>query len=158
MSKIDLKNAVVKLVDGAATELEIKVGEGTLAWTETRNMEYSKDRGLLDTVREGDEDPLALRIDMVWEFLRGTTGSAGVPSPYEALTKTGVASTWTSSSADPCEPYAVDVVVVYTPPCSSRTETITFPDFRFETIDGDARAGTLAVAGHSNAKSPTLAA
>lgn len=130
--------------------LEIKVGEGNLTYDEKRNMEYKKDRGALDTVREGDEEPIDVRLDIQWEWL-SSAGSDIVPTPEEVLKKEGLASTWESSSSDPCEPYAVDLVIVYDPDCSGIDgEMITLEDYRWESLNHDLKAGTLATSGKCN--------
>lgn len=155
-AQIDLKDTVFELKDGgvgsAQQSLEIKIGEGTLTYDERRNMEYVRDRGLLDVVREGDEEPIDVRFDFTWEFLRTTsTTGAGIPTVEDALKQRGEAAAWVSSSADPCEPYAVDIVVTYTPPCGGElTEIITLPDFRYTSLAHDAAAGTVAVTGQCN--------
>jgi hypothetical protein len=48
-AQIDLKNVTIKIVDGAtpANELEIKIGEGNLTYSEKVNRQYIKDRGPL---------------------------------------------------------------------------------------------------------------
>jgi hypothetical protein len=156
--KIDLKNAVITLKgSGVGDTTEVKIGEGTLTWTEKRNMEYNRDRGVLDSVREGDQEPVDVRMDFVWERLRADTGDPA--TPYEALTKTGAAAAWGSSSADACEPYAVDIQVVYTFPCGGGgTETILISDFRYESLDADPKAGTFSATGKANVTRPTITA
>jgi hypothetical protein len=155
--KIDLKHAIFSIKDGSGTPktLEIKIGEGTLTFSEKRTIEYVKNRGLLDTTREGDQDPVDIRFDFIWEHLKSATGDT-VPTPYEALKKIGAASTWTSSDSDACQPYAVDIELVYTAPCGTDVETITFSDFRYESIDGDPKAGTVSVTGKANIVAPTI--
>ena len=156
-AQIDLKYATVTIVDGTAVtplELEIKIGEGNLTWTETRNIEYILDRGLLDEVREGDQAPVELSFDFNWSYLSGT---GIIPSPNEALTQTGIASTWVSSDTDLCRPYAVDIVVLYIPTncAASEQETITFADFRVESLAYDLREATIAASGKCNILRPT---
>lgn len=130
--------------------LEIKVGEGNLTYDEKRTMEYKKDRGALDTVREGDEEPIDIRLDIQWEWL-SAGGSDIFPTPEEVLKNEGLASTWTTSAADPCEPYAVDIVIDYDPNCSGVDgERITLIDYRWESLNHDLRAGTLATSGKCN--------
>lgn len=156
-AQIDLKNATIYLKDGgvgsAQQSLEIKIGEGTLTYDETRNMEYTLDRGLLDTVREGDEAPMDVRFDFTWEFLKAvSTTGAGTPTVEDALKQRGEAAGWVSSSADPCEPYCVDVEIDYVPPCGGElSEIITLPDFRYESLAHDISAGTVSVTGKCNA-------
>ncbi len=131
--------------------IEVKIGEGTLTYTEKRNMEYRRDRGLLNTVREGDEEPVEVSLDFEWEFLRSSTGEA--VTIEEALKQTGAAADWVSSSADVCEPYAVDIVVTYIPPCDDAdTEVIVLQDFRWETLDHNLKDGQISVKGNCNVK------
>jgi len=155
MAKIDIKETIFQFKDGVAEVLTIKVGEGTLTYTESREMEYALDRGLLDTVREGDQIPIDVSFDLVWETLKALTSST--PTPEEALKKEGAASTWVSTSSDVCEPFAIDIVITNDPVCATQDlEEITLPDFRFESIDHDVREGTLAVTGRCNAIRSTI--
>ena len=156
-AQIDLKYALLKIKDGASNEITVKVGEGNLTWSENRNIEYTLDRGLIDEVREGDQVPMDVSFDFTWEFITGNDDSSGAPPTVEdALKKVGQAAAWTSSDADTCRPYAVDIVVEYVPNCNDGSaaadkETITLPDFRWESIDHDLRAGTISVSGRCNA-------
>jgi hypothetical protein len=130
--------------------LEVKVGEGNLTYDEKRNMEYKKDRGKLNTVREGDEDPIDVRLDIQWEWL-SAAGSDTAPTTEEVLKKEGLASTWVSSATDTCEPYAVDIVIDYDPNCSGVDgERITLSDYRWESLNHDLKAGTLSTSGKCN--------
>jgi len=136
-------------------EIEIKVGDGNLTWTVNREFEYLLDRGDLDTVREGDQVPLDVTLDMVYEFI--TTGTDLVITPYDALNGIGGASEWVSSSADACEPYAVDIEVEHDPPCGSEeSEITTLPDFRYDTLEADLSAATVVATGRCNTVLPTL--
>lgn len=131
-------------------QLEIKIGEGNLTYDEKRTMEYKKDRGKLDTVREGDEDPIDVRLDIRWDWL-SSAGTDTVPTPEEVLKKEGLASGWLSSAADACEPYAVNIVVVYDPECANAdAEVIHLRDYRYESLNHDLKAGTLATSGKCN--------
>jgi hypothetical protein len=153
--KIDLKHAILEVLDGGGTPntLQIKLGEGTFTWDQKRSIEYVKDRGLLDTTREGDEEPVDIRLDALYEFLKSSSGSV---TPYEAITGTMGASTWTSTGGA-CEPYAVDLRLTYTPPCGGETdEVVLISDFRYESITADAKAGTLAFTGKANIVAPTI--
>ncbi len=135
--------------------LELKIGEGNLTYDEKRNMEYKRDRGLIETVREGDEEPMDVRLDIQWEWL-SSAGTDTSPTPEEVLKNIGLADDWISSSDDPCEPYAVDIVVLYDPDCSGvDAERITLPDYRWESLSHDLRAGTLATSGKCNSKYAT---
>jgi hypothetical protein len=149
--KIDLKNVTTAIKDGGANTVEINHGDGTFRWTERVNREYHRDRGLLDTVRNGDEEPVDITIDLNYEFI---TGDAGV-TVEDALKKIGGAAAWVSSSADPCEPYAVDIEVTHDLPCTGvPDEKLLFADFRYESIDHDVRAGTITITGKANVTRP----
>ena len=156
MAQIDLKQATIIVRDGSATpnELNIKIGEGNLTFTERRNMEYTLDRGLIDEVREGDQVPMEINIDFVWEYLSSPSGG-DTPTIIEAIKGEGVASDWVSTDDDPCRPYAVDIVVTYNPECGTDSvETITLPDFRFEEVGHDLREGTMSCSGRCNSVQP----
>lgn len=154
-AQIDLKKATVKIKDGSVTpkEIEVKIGEGNLTYTEARNIEYNLNRGSLTggTVREGDEVPVAVSLDFVWEYIKG---SGTTPSIEEAIKGIGIAETqgWISSDADACQPYAVDIEILYQPTpwnCGDQ-ETITLADFRWESLDHDLSAGTISCSGNCN--------
>ena len=157
-AQIDLKDATIKIKDGTPgtpNELEIKIGEGNLTYTERRNMEYTLDRGILDEVREGDEVPIEVRTDFIWDYLRG---SSPTPSVEEAIKNIGLASAWVSTDSDACRPYAVDLEITYAPTpynCGDQ-EVITLPDFRYEQLDHDLRAGTVSMSGQCNVTQATV--
>jgi hypothetical protein len=136
-------------------QIEVNLGDGNLTWQEKVTREYLKNKGLLDTVRDGDQEQVTLSLDARWDHLRGSSGDAVLPN--EAIKHIGNAAAWVSSSDDPCEPYAVDIVVEYQPPCDDEDlEVITFEDFRYETADFDLRAGTISFKGAANVTMPTI--
>lgn len=154
---IDLKDVTIKLVDGTtptANFISIKIGEGNLTYSESRNVEYILDRGLLDEVRLGDQIPVDVTFDFVWEFLTGNTDtSTTLPTIEDALKRVGNASAWASTDSDPCRPFALDIVLEDVPSCTAfgqEQEFITLADFRYDTLDHDLRAGTVAVTGRCN--------
>jgi hypothetical protein len=143
------------LASTGANILEVKVGEGNLTYSENRNIEYRRNRGKLDTVREGDEEPVEVNIDFVWEYLRSDEGEP--VTIEEALKKVGAASTWVSSSIDPCEPYCLDIQIRYHPPCDTALdEIIVLEDFRWESLDHNLSDGSVACKGHCNIVAPTV--
>lgn len=150
MAAIDLKKAVFKIKDGSTTpkEITIKVGEGNLTFSEKKNMEYVLDRGVLDTVKEGDQVPVEVNFEFMWEYIMGSSSLA--PGVFEALR--GTAPGWVSTDTDACRPFAVDLEVTYTPTPAScgDMETITFPDFRHESLDGDLRNAQISCSGKCN--------
>lgn len=136
-------------------ELEIKIGDGNLTYTESSEYEYDLDRGVLDSVRAGDQVPMDVSLDFVYEYI--TTGTSESIAPMDALKKIGGASEWRSSSSDPCEPYAVDVQVIHTPICTTQEiETTIFPDFRSESREPDLGEAAVSVTGRCNAVQPII--
>lgn len=152
MAQIDLKKATVKFKDGSAVvkSLTLKVHEGTLSYTEHKNRQYVKDRGKLSTVRDADEEPVDVRMDLVWEFITATAGS-GTPTPVDVIKKTGEAATWVTADSDTCAPYALDIEIAYDPGCTGvQKETITLSDFRYETVEANLKEGTFSLTGKCN--------
>lgn len=160
---IDLKYATIKVLDGTTptpNELEIKIGEGNLTFTEARNIIYTLDRSLLDDVREGDQVPVQLSFDGQWEYMTASSSTGATPTLRDVLNKIGGASSWVSTDSDICRPYCVDIELEYRPQCSGSAagdaETIVFPDFRHESFDGDLRAATFSVSGQCNVTLATV--
>lgn len=157
MSQIDLKHATLYLRDGTSPKktLAVKIGTGTFTYDEKKAMDYQLDRGNLDVVREGDQQPVDVKFDFTWEFLRADGGS--VPTVEEFLKQVGVASAYISSDPDTCQPYAVDVILLYVPPCGGvKNEKIVCPLFRFESLSHDAKAGQVSVSGKCNVTQVTV--
>lgn len=159
MAVIDLKKTTVKIIDGTAiTPLEITVviGEGNLTYSIKRNIEYRLNRGLVasSNVREGDEEPLEVSLDVEYQFYK-SEGAEPI-TPAEALQQIEGASAWVTTGADVCEPYAVDLEVEFDPNCGSvKKETLTFSEFRYESLDFDIDAGTLSTSGKCKEVRPT---
>ena len=84
-------------------QVEVKLGDGNLTWTINKEYDYLLDRGNLDTVREGDQQPMDISLDSVYEHI--TTGTSESISPYDAMNGFGGASNWVSSSSVLSEPY-----------------------------------------------------
>lgn len=157
MAKMSLKNAVLTIKDGAGSPITVtcKIGDGDLSWTEAQNIEYELDRGNLDPtlVREGDDVPIEVSFDIVWEYYEG---SGTVYTPHDILTNRDMSSsnddrqegsTFTSTG-DSCTPYAVDLTFTITNNCGSGSnETMVFRDFRYERISGSARSGQISCSG-----------
>lgn len=154
---IDLKDCVIKLLDGTGTpnELTVKIGEGNFTWSEMYNREYKKDRGNLDTVRNGDQEPMEVSFEVRYTEIKAASGV----SFEDFLKQINGASAYASTDSDACAPYAVDIQVIHTPPhCTTQQiETLTFPDFRVEKLDHDIKAGTISCSGKCNAVQPTVA-
>lgn len=147
-----LDNAVITFLP---QQIEVTLGDGNLTWTVNKELNYELDRGNLDTVREGDQIPMDVVLDSVYEFI--TTGTGETVTPYDAMNQVGDASEWVSSSSDACEPYAVDIEVEHAVSCgSAQTETTLLPDFRYDTLDVDLDAATISFTGRCNVVKPTV--
>lgn len=159
-----LRDAVLTIKDGTGTPLEVDViiGTGNITWTVNTPNEYELDRGVVatGTVRAGDEVPLDVNLTCRYiDVFSDITGGEDI-TPYEAMYKKGAAAAWVSAGADSCEPYAVDLVLVWTPVCTGGTpktvETVTFAEFRPDSCAFDPDAGTLVFAGKCKSVHPTV--
>ena len=136
-------------------QLEVKIGDGNITYTEHNEYDYLLDRDNLDTVKQGKEVPMDVKWDSVYEHI--TTGTSENISPMDALKGIGEADEWISYSADPCEPYSVALEVEHVPPCgTSQGETTLFPDFRSETREVNFKDATISVTGKCNVTEPTV--
>jgi hypothetical protein len=147
-SQVDLKYCTLKIHDGAGHDVEMRVGDGTLQWTEKKNIEYQLDRGLLDEVREGDQVPVEVSFDLIWDYIKSTGSTWTV---HDILTNNN--NHFTSSDNDTCRPYAVDIEVVYDPQpsgCAGGQETILLSDFRVEELQFDTKEGKISCSGKCN--------
>lgn len=155
---IDFKYARLKIKDGTGTPntYEVVFGDGNFQYSEQHPREYIKERGKVVTgqVRDGEEEPVQIDIDASWTEMRAASG--GPVTLEEALKKTGAAAAWITTG-DVCEPYAVDLVFEYGAECSGTLgHQLTFPDFRYEQLDYDAKAGTLKLSGKAKCVAPTI--
>ena len=136
-------------------QIEIKVGDGNVTYTEHRTYEYMLDRGDLDTVREGDQVPLDVRLEATYEHI--TTGTSETITPIDALKGIGDASGWVTSATDQCEPYAIDIEIEHIPPCGGAQKEITlFPDFRADTKEVNLKDATISLTGKCNVIEPAV--
>ena len=136
-------------------QINLKIGEGNLTYTEHRDYTYLLDRGLLDTVREPKDVPMDVKLDAVYEHI--TSGTSEAVCPMDALKGYNSADEWVSSSPDQCEPYCIDVLVEYNPPFAQvNRETSVFPMFRAETREINYNAATIVLTGKCMAKEPTV--
>jgi hypothetical protein len=153
---MDLKNCTVKFKDGSSSAniIEIKMDEGNIKWTETRNIIVKRDRGEIDYLHEGDEEPC--KVTLEGRFASITSSSGDDVTPLEFLTKTGAASAY-KSTADACAADAIDIIVEVEQPCGTivEDEIITFSEFTYQTLGGDFKAGQLSIDGICNSVRPT---
>lgn len=161
MSLIDLKKTTFNIKDGGSNSVEVKIGEGNLTYSEKVNRVYHKNKGALDEVRDGDEEPMDVKFEFQWEYLTSTSSGATTPTVEEALKNTGAASAWETTGGD-CDPFAVDLEVEYDPTinapegCTDLGETILLQDFRYETLEHDLRAAQVSCSGKCNTVEPVI--
>ena len=159
---IDLKHCIVKMQDGiggtGANSLTIRVGSGDFTWSEKHPIEYIRDRGKLDTVRKGEEMPCEVRLNITYVLLtQDGANPAEAITPADVLHHRNGAATWVSSAVDICEPFAINLSVEYDPACVGvKSEIALFPDFRYESLDYDVKAGTFNITGKCNATQPIV--
>lgn len=140
-------------------EVEVKIGDGNLTYTENIEYEYELDRGNLDTVKKGDSQPMDVTIDFVYEFV--STGTGENITPVDALKGIRGAAEFTSSSSEPCEPYAVDIEVDHDPgectrAAGTQKEVTLFPDFRYDSLEFDLDEATISATGRCNVEEPVI--
>lgn len=152
MAQIDLRNATIRIADGGVNYIDVKIGEGTLEYTEKREIEFVKSRGQLDTVRDNEEQPIEVSMTFIWEFIFG--GGTEEITVEDALKKRGNASAWVSVSADAKAPYCVNLEVIYIPPCAGvKTETLVLAQFHFIELAHNLKDGAVALKGNCNISS-----
>jgi len=150
MPRIRLKDTTVTIAASGGS-IAVKVADGGISWTLARNLEYEMNRGAIDSVVEGDDIPVAVEMSFVYEYILASGGA--VPTPAEAITKTGAAASWVSIGANPCEPYAVNITVLSNSGCSLLAKmTTVFTEFRWDSIDFDLASSSLAVRGRCKTK------
>lgn len=136
--------------------LEIDVGDGDISYTEAREFEYERNRGRLQDVRKGDEQPVQVQFQFTWEAIRSITG-ADTPTIEEFLKRTGPAAAYVSSDDDECAEYAVDLEVTHTPNCSTgQKERVLLPDFRYEQLEHSYQDAVVQCSGQCNVVEATV--
>lgn len=150
--------------------LEVTIGEGNLTYEESRPVEFTLNRGVIDTVKLADEEPMAVSLEFTWEFIRhlgaptafsasATTTATTGATVEDALKQQGPCVGWRSVSPDPCEPYCVNIRISNDPGCGSTglNEEILLPMFFYESLSHDLSAGTVSVSGRCKAKAASIA-
>lgn len=138
-----------------SNKIDVKIGTGNLTYSEKKTIQYILDRGQLSDVREGDQVPMDVTMDAVFEHVISGTGEA--ITPVEAVKGSGTASEFVSSATDKCEPFSVDLQVLNALNCgTTQSENFLFPDFRYDQIDYDFNKGTISFKGKCNATEPVI--
>lgn len=132
-----------------------KIGEGNLEHTENDDPQIDTDRGILDGVRLGVDQPMEVSMSFVYNWLRASSGDP--ITLYEALKQKGDASTWVTTADDPCEPYCVDLFAFDRPPCGSeQAEAIFFRKFYKQSLGASVEAAQVSLSGICNSLEPEI--
>lgn len=135
--------------------VELKIGEGNVEYSETQEAIVDTDRGLLDGMRAGTDQPLTWSASFVYNWMRASSGDP--ITVYEALKQKGDASTWVNSSVDKCEPYQFDFYMIDTPPCGSEEVEITiFRYSRVTSINPSVEAASVSLDATSKSTEPEI--
>jgi len=120
------RNGTIKIQDKNGAEVQAYFEKGDLKFDITDSPIEVLDRGALSDVVSGDDEPVkgSFSTDFV-QFLKQATEVN--PTIYEALTRTGAASSWVSTLVSGCR-YAVKIIFeIEAPSCSAgQAERITF--------------------------------
>ena len=158
--KVDFKYATLKVKDDGSNYVDVKFDDGEFNWTRTKNYERILDRGVLDTVREGDQAHVEVTFQARYDYIRSSGSDITL---YDAFYQENGASGWVSTTngvtGQSCAPYAVDLELTYSPTCSGGLaepdEVLLFQYFRAETCNVNTKAGTLDISGFCNITKPT---
>jgi len=131
----NFRDGVLKIQDGTAgtpNEITVLYADGNLKWDITRNVQQIMDRGSLSELKKGQDAPVtgsfAKKYDQV--IARDTDAN---PSVYEAITGSGAASHWVSTS-NYCGVYTCRLIFEIYDECKGETETITFEKCHFNKV------------------------
>lgn len=131
------RDGIIIIRDGAtptSNELEVLGAEGDLSFSETQTAKVIMRRGAVDSLREGDEEPINLSFTIKFEQWEAADGDDTGISVRDALKQTGNAATWVSTGD--CGPYVVDIVFKIKDACNPGAfEVLTFEKFIAEGIN-----------------------
>lgn len=144
-----------EVIHAGPHRLTVKIGDGNLTYDEKKPREYKMDRGRLDLVRDGNEEPMDVDFQFAWIYL-SSAGGATSPTFEDFIKQEGPAAAYVSTG-NACEPYAVNIVMINnanSATCGAITdprEKITLPKFLYESLKHDPKAGTVSCTGKCNA-------
>ena len=134
-------------------KIEVKVGEGDISHSKTKDPQIDLDRGDLDGARRGNQQAMTVDFSFVYDWLASST--TDVPTVDEVLEQEGEAADWTNAAADTCEPYQVTLKVIDAPSCGSElAEILIFPYFLPTSINASVEAAAVTVSGICVATKP----
>lgn len=140
-------DAVITILPHSQT---VHIGEGNMTYSEKRKIKYVTDRGILNTVKLEEDQPLEAKLAYEWDFLTSSIAE-GVPTTEDVFKFRNLCANWVSTSPDKCEIPCVDIVLYNTPPCNGvSAEQLILHMFRWEDLAHDPKAGTVDVTGKCN--------
>ena len=123
------KHGLLEIADsggfGGMNSISVPMGEGAFGFTETQEIKVKKDRGVLDHMLKGEEEPVQWTLDAEFRGFLGATGTADASTLiYEALNGISSASDWDSDEPN-SDVHAVQIRLTLTDPGDSTIETLT---------------------------------
>lgn len=172
--KVDIKNHVIILrtrdENSDDVQLVLRMGQSSLQWGEPLSPRYELDRGLLDDVRHGDEQPVDLTIEgkftfgvsrgaenkTIHEIIRGKDRGNN-QNTHGKVTMVGIMEPWLVANG--CPPYAISVEVhnnpnILCPNSSAYGEAHLFRYFRCENPQVNFDTGMVNLSGKCNVTQP----
>lgn len=152
MTPIDLAHSTLYIRDRGSNYIAVRIGEGNLSYTEKRNVIFAKNRGELsgDRVREGDEEPIDLNFQFVWDSITTHTALGSPITVEDAIKKLNGASGWVSTNTDPDAPFCVDLQLDFSPACPNMQETLYFFQFNWTSLAHSLKDATIDCTGSCN--------
>jgi len=160
MNHIDMKDCTLFLLDKTgANFIALRIGEGNFAYTKARNIVTKKSRGYLDKIREGEDEPVAINFQVVWDAIE----SSGDEPPTLEEVLDGQGPGWVSAATDLAGPFSVNLQIIRNVHCKrpnnitfTDNETYNFPEFNYEELAHSLKDATIDCSGFSNRVKPTV--
>lgn len=152
-----LRDGTLKVSDasgsGGSNSVTVAVEVGDFSYTEKIPANIISDRGVLDHARLANEEPIEWNFSVQYQSHTKHVS----PSLYDALTKTGGASSWASDEPS-SDVYAVILELTMTDPAGGAAEVLTIvraiPE-QVEFSEGDP-SNTLSCSGRAVLTTPAL--
>lgn len=133
-------------------KLELIIGEGDVTFSSKKPRIFTLNRGILNSVRNGPQEPMDVTFNAEWHTTKALNSDTS-PTLHEVIHQIGHASTWVTTSDDPCSPYCLDVWIANILPCGDvPDEVICFEQMYFETENGSLSNGSFDISGRCNSQ------
>jgi len=145
------RDGILTIIDGTTptpNEREVVGCDGDLTFSESQESFLVMRRGVIDSIREGDQQPISVSFTVKFEQWQAADGASTGISVVDALKKRGGASAW--KSVDTCGPYMVNLEFKIKDICTPGAfEVLTFQKFVCDTVDFSegAEYNTLRISG-----------